>query len=295
MYKSLLTGQATTVKNSLLSKKYWPGVFLLAFLFVTNLKAEQIRIGIIDTGFCPTKLNYDKGKINIHPLFDATYSVSMNCDKLDKKQRRFHGHWVLETFLEKAPKDMIIEIWPVIIFDFQAVQKKPYWIAVQKKPYWINALKFLESKRIDVVLSAAGLPLTKEVPVDLKLIYSKFFVSSGRAGGPIKMDTKLFPHELAPQDSLYLIGSFYPPLNKDDYIYDDKLLYQDKIDYYFTQGPIGEDFVGTSRSVAIGLARAIELCPKEFHSQKNSELRSCLSKQKLILKMAYSGKLVPSL
>lgn len=210
----------------------------------------------------------------------------MNCEKLNKKQRRFHGHWVLETFLNLAPKEMMIEIWPVILFDFQAVQKAPYWV---------SALKFLEKKRPDVILSAAGLPLNKGIPSELKLIYSKFFVSSGRAGGPIKADTKLFPHELAPHPSLYLIGSYYPPLNKEDYIFDDKLLYQKHIDYYFSQGPIGEEFVGTSRSVAVGLARALEVCPSEFHLKNDSKLRECLKKHRVRLTMSYSKKIIPTL
>ena len=139
-----------------------------------------------------------------------------------------------------------------------------------------------------------GLPVTKKVPSELKLIDSFFFVASGRSGGPIKSDTLLFPHELAPHPSLFLIGSFYPPLNKDDYLFDDKLLYLKQIDYSFSQGPMGEDFVGTSRSVATGLAKAVSLCPNEFH-QKPDILRKCLDSKKLTLKAAFSKKTILTL
>lgn len=282
MFKNLQIGQ-TTIVNKILNVFLRPEVYLLAFFISLSIHAStQVRIGVVDTGFCPNLLKKINKNVTIHPVFDATYSVRMNCKKIDQKHRRFHGQWVLQTFLENLPNDVQIDLWPVIIFDFEANQKSQYWV---------NALAYLEKKRPDVILSAAGLPIQKTVPDQLKLINSNFFIASGRSGGPIKDTTKLFPHELAPHEQIFMIGSYYPPLNKDDFVFDDKLLYQEKIDYYFSQGPMGDQFVGTSRSVAEALGRSITICGEFFH-QKSELLRKCLEQKQRLIKTAYTNKIL---
>lgn len=285
MLKNQQIGQITIVNLFVANflKLTRPGLIILAFFFCFNSFASQIRIGIVDTGFCPDLLNNKHKNVTIYPEYDATYSVKTDCKKLNSKHRRYHGQWVLQTLLDSIDKEVVIDIWPVIIFDFEANQKEQYWI---------SALSYLEKKRPDIILSAAGLPHQK-LSSKLKLIDAKYFLASGRIGGPIKPKTKLFPHELAPQENIYIIGSYFPPLNKDDYVYDDKLLYIDKINYFFSQGPIGAEFVGTSRSVAEALGRAINLCGDKMN-KNDVELKLCLKEHQKIIKTGFTNKEMPT-
>lgn len=251
--------QSTDHSLSKLHKKLISKILILLVLFIgpafilkTQLLHAEIKIAIVDTGFCPERIS---SKFKIESSLDLTKSVKFNCDKMDTTQARFHGQLVLEEFLKFYDnKKNKLHLYPLIVYDNSGEQKKEYWLA---------AIDWIKKNKIDVVLSASGLITEEKIMKDLP---SLWFVPSGRVSPKIKEHTGLFPQNLAPKENLFLVGDYHDGKTK---LYDQSLLYQDKIDYYF---PSGEGiFNGTSRAVSEALARALNLCPIK-------DMRSCLSK-----------------
>lgn len=246
------------LNNQLIKKLLKPALILGPVLF--SLPAfSSTSIAIIDTGFCPVK----SSNVIIHTVVDLTETVKLNCQKIDLKSPRFHGQHVLEEFLKFGDfKKKSLEVFPLIVFDAKGDQKKEYWL---------KAIRWVSEHKIDVILTAAGFITTadelKSLPEKLSGIW---FVPSGRIGPGIKDSTILFPQALAPKDNLLLIGDYY---DGKVVLFDQGLLYKDKIDFYFPSGK--GDFVGTSRAVAEAAARALKLCST---SQKILHMRSCLEK-----------------
>ena len=248
------------LKTSLFYKLALFGPVLFFFCFGTTSLAS-IKIALIDTGFCPNQIKNSLVKIN--DVIDLADGTKLDCTgkSFDKTNPRFHGHLVLEEFLKfyqpkiKNGEDVIL--YPIIVFDQHGDQKKEYW----KK-----AINWVSQNQIIFVITAAGFLSDDKLVKDLPGIW---FVPSGRITPQIKFSQKLFPQNLAPLENLFIIGDFYdgkPPL------YDQGLLYQDKIDYYFPSNMNG--FKGTSRAVAEASAKAISLC-----EAKN--LRECLKKRRV--------------
>ncbi|MGZ3857128.1 MAG: hypothetical protein ACXVKO_12795, partial [Bacteriovorax sp.] len=234
-------------KFNLLLALFGPVFFLLA----KPLYAE-VKIALIDTGFCPEKI---QDNIKIEPTIDFTKSVKLDCFKSDTHLPRFHGQLVLEEFLKFLDfKKIKVHLYPLMIFDIRGDQKKEYWI---------EAIDWVKKNKIDFVLTASGLITNEKIENVLPAIW---FVPSGRASPGIADKSALFPQNLAPQENLFLIGDYY---DGKQVLYDQALLYKDKIDYYFPSGLKG--FKGTSRAVAEAAARALNLCPI-------SSMRACLKK-----------------
>lgn len=233
-------------------------VLFSSALFTAQVSPPKVRIALIDTGFCPVK-----SRAVIHPVTDLTESVSFKevCKKPDLKSPRLHGQHVMLEFLKHADlKKTRIEIFPLVVFDKNGNQKKEYW---QK------ALRWVKDHQMDVVVTAAGFLTGSAEQKELAgtELPALWFVPSGRIGPGIKESTVLFPQSLAPKENLFLIGAYY---DGKMVIYDQGLLYKDKIDYFFPSG--AGSFTGTSRAVAEAAARALKLCSV-------SEMRSCLQKQ----------------
>ena len=231
--------------------------FIFVIVLIQNpIKAsEVINIAFIDTGFCPDIIH--KPRVKIEKVLDLTASVRLDCSKImsNKNSPRFHGQLVLEEFLKFFDnKKSGAHIFPLIVFN-QSGDQLP--------EYWLKAIDWIKKNKIDVVVTASGLITTNKIISELP---SLWFVPSGRITPSIKKESGLFPQNLAPQKNMIVIGDFY---DGQQVLYDQGLLFQDKIDYYFPAGKGG--FVGTSRAVAEGSARAINLCPI-------SNMKVCLKK-----------------
>ena len=121
-----------------------------------------------------------------------------------------------------------------------------------------------------MVLTASGFISSEKVVSDLPAIW---FVPSGRTERSITTKTVLFPQSLAPTPNLFVIGDYY---DGEQVIYDQALLYQDQIDYYFPSGNKG--FTGTSRAVAEAMGKALQNCFIEKDILAAHSLRLCLLK-----------------
>lgn len=231
-------------------------LFIMALVFLIPVLAfAEINLAIIDTGFCPSKEK--KRNIVIDSVLDITNSVKLDCQKFDLNSLRYHGQNVLNEFLKfYNSKNQAIHIYPLIVFDKNGEQKKEYWL---------SAIKWIEKNKIDIVLTASGFINQEKIEMALPAIW---FIPSGRITPQIKKETQLFPQNLAPLDNLFLIGDYY---DGRQVLYDQGLLYQDKIDYYFPNG--SGHFSGTSRAVAEACARALNLCPVK-------NMRPCLLRNK---------------
>lgn len=251
-------------------------IFLISSC-LSNSQNQGLKLAIFDTGFCLDKLKSIPANVTIHPVEDLTGTAAYACENLNPRERRYHGQMVLAHFLNTLKNNRKIDVYPLVIFDGAGKQELRYW----KK-----ALMRAKAHGANIFLAAAGHPLTVH---DLKRaegfpeIDAISFVSSGRTGPYIKAGQQLYPQILSPKDNLFIIGSYYPPLMQDDLIYDENLLYQDRIDYYFSGGKGDAILRGSSRAVATALARALNLCEKYFPN-RIKELRHCLrSRQRKLM------------
>ena len=241
-------------------KNKWPILLGSAFILSTPSLFAQTKIAFIDTGFCPNLLG--KVNIKIEKPRDLTNSIDINCNPktVNLIDSRYHGQMVLLEFLKffkpKNPSDFVFI--PLIIFDKNGNQSKEYWI---------KAIKWVEDNNVDLVVTASGFATKEKIVSNLP---ATWFVSSGRVGAGITPESSLFPQLLAPQKNLFIIGDYY---DGRVVLYDQGLIYQDKIDYSFPSGLKG--FKGTSRSVAEAAARALLICePKK--------MRECLKSREKI-------------
>ncbi len=233
---------------------FWGPLFFLSLFFTSCNAYCEIKLALIDTGFCPGKIAAKK-KITIENMIDLTSSVKIDCQKYDSRDGRFHGQLVLEEFLKfYNPKNEILHIYPLIIFNSAGEQKIDYWL---------KSIDWVKKEKIDIVLTAAGFMGTEKISNSLPAIW---FVPSGRITPKVLGIGSLFPQSLAPLKNLFLIGDFY---DGRQVLYDQGLLYKEFIDYYFPSG--AGHFTGTSRAVAEACAKAISLCPIKT-------MRECLLK-----------------
>jgi hypothetical protein len=243
---------------------------VLALVFSFSLQAK-LKIAIIDTGFCQSKFIVNSKNITILNSIDMTETNSMNCDKVTShdlsSQKRYHGQKVVNELLKYVPPTISFTLFPLVVFDNTGTQSEKGWL---------KAIEFIKKEKIDVVVSAAGFIKKNAMTTELPGIW---FVASGRIERLIDTKTILFPHLLAPLNNLFLIGDYF---NDAQIIYDQSLLYADKIDYHFPSGK--GHFTGTSRSVAEAVGKALLLCYQEKDIVPIQTLRTCLLKNEIILK-----------
>lgn len=225
----------------------------------------------MDTGFCPQFISHQSKNQVIHPYVDMAGDNVYDCSKLTKKELeaggRFHGQYVLNEFLEHLPKEIAVSIYPLVIYDKNGRQTKTAWM---------NSLKWIEKEKIDFVLTASGFINGGKLVSKLPAIW---FVPSGRAERSVTQKTTLFPQNLAPTKNLFVIGDYF---DENQIIYDQGLLYQEHIDYYFVSGK--KKFSGTSRAVAEAMGKALMLCFNDKEKISVNSLRLCLSnKQKSLV------------
>jgi hypothetical protein len=263
-----------TVHSQLINKILRPllyGAVFLSFLVTSNPIHANIKIAIVDTGFCSQQAVKKSKNHIIRPVRDMTGPLSYDCKKISQKDlktaERFHGQHVLNEFLSFLPNKMKITIYPMVVYDKNGNQTANAW----KK-----AIELIEKEKMDMVLTASGFITDKKVIKELPAIW---FIPSGRTERSITTKTVLFPQSLAPAPNIFVIGDYF---DGEQIIYDQALMYQDQIDYYFPAGTRG--FSGTSRAVAEAMAKALQKCFIEKDIIAAHSLRLCLLKSTKTLK-----------
>ncbi len=248
-----------------------PVFFFLACLFSLSTEAN-IKIAILDTGFCPEEIKVPSS-IEIKPPTDGLGKVVLRCAdytiQQKKSSRRFHGQWVLEQFLASYQGKASLTIHPFIVFNERGEQTPEAWL---------KTIAEIKKQDHDIVIVAAGLPtptaLTKSLP-------GVWLVASGRAEGKMTKDISLFPQMLAPRENLILIGSYMEGRAGQSDLFDQNLLYVDKIDFFKPAG--SGHFQGTSYAVARAAGEALTKCtPKKLKACLNS--RSVKKRDSLLKK-----------
>lgn len=252
-------------------------VFLAFFIQITH--ASPLKIAILDTGFCPELLKLKKN-VTINPPIDLTSSVHLDCQKYSTKNRRFHGHWVLEQFLRELKLEKKIQVTPLIIFDQNGSQRLEYWKRA-----------FNKQSEFHLIISAAGITQNKRSKMTSE-IKRPIIVAGATLGRGIKESTILWPQSEFKNPLVTAIGSYLPKdqtLGKrEDYT----LLRKNEMSYFFSAGRDSDYFRGSSRAVATASARAINICFNELLDLKN--LKSCLKRKSFKIKLDESAKSLPS-
>jgi hypothetical protein len=236
--------------------------------------APVLKLGVVDTGFCPEKTKLPPG-VKIHPAFDATGSPDAGenfCD-LPNEHPRLHGQKLLEVFLENFAGQKTVEIYPIIVFDR---------FGRQEISFWENAHRKALALKLDALLTASGFPHLKK-PGKYPVWKLPTFAPAGRTGGPITAETLLFPQILAPQKNLILIGNYRFDEFEGGFLIDEKSLFRKRIDYFQTGFSGSATFTGDSRAVAVATGRALALCPAD-------NLRSCLKRNRKPLAAKNAGR-----
>lgn len=252
--------------QALITNQFKVGVVLLLLPFCSF--ARPISITIFDTAFCISHLENIPKNVSIHKVFDATNSNNVICKDLKIKNRRFHGYFVLRELIShlKEVKNKI-EIYPIIIFDKDGSQSNSSWK---------SALEWAKSKKIDVLLTAIGLPVKNSPNYSLLPIN---FIASGQKGIGVSIKTKIFPQEVATKVNSIIVGNYLKNELADDLFVNPDLLYKNKISYYFHSEK------GSSFAVATALGRALKLC--SGYLSRSVNYIACLRKHEKILYSNY--------
>ena len=265
MQKQLFTVHFISIKTSYMKRPLLYGAAFLLIYLISNPAFSALKIAVVDTGFCSQKIKTTSKHQSVKTALDMTGTNTFDCKKVSVSElsssARFHGQNVLNEFLSYLPKTIAVTIYPLVVFDLKGHQTALAW----KK-----AIEYIEKEKIDMVLTAAGF-ISKDVLV--KNLPSIWFAPSGRTERFITTKTVLFPQSLAPAINLFIIGSYF---DEGQIIYDQSLIYQEQIDYYFPSG--NKDFRGTSRAVAHAMARALQNCFEEKAALEAHSLRLCLIK-----------------
>ncbi|MGZ3774472.1 MAG: hypothetical protein ACXVCY_15590 [Pseudobdellovibrionaceae bacterium] len=115
---------------------------------------KNIKIAILDSGFCNDLLeNPASVQIN-QPWFAVSSKFDLECNSSNLKKPRFHGHKVLATLLEEwqqtqdKASTVTLSISPIIMLDKNGQQSLKTWR---------RALQKIRKEKYDIVLSSIGL------------------------------------------------------------------------------------------------------------------------------------------
>lgn len=184
-----------------------PGIITLLCLVNLTVFAHEIKLGIIDTGFCSLD------------AFDATKSNVSKCDTSNPKNFRNHGEWIISNIVKEK-----VKIFPVIVFNKDGKTKDIYWR---------NALEYLYKKNVDIVLMASALPFASKKESSLRLKEETLhLISSGQKNRFINEKTKLWPQHIAPQKNLILVGTYLTDGEDETPLDNPQLLYKEKTNFF---------------------------------------------------------------
>lgn len=182
--------------------------------------------------------------------------MTLNCQK-NIPQGRLHGQKVISTIIShlKLKGDQKIKIQPYIIFDKNRSQSLEYW----RKAFTTELVA-----KLDLLVFAAGYPTNDIVKIEIpknKMI----LLSQGRFGRGIEKNQQLWPQrEYQKYQNIIIIGGHYPKSKYHKGSPDKKSLYLKEAHYYFPNVGHDRSFMGSSYSVAMAAARAINICSKEL-------------------------------
>lgn len=214
---------------------------------------SNIKVAIIDTGFCK---DHDLAPIfNSITNFDATGVVGvLNCEKNFYQLPRFHGENVLSVIANNIKIENKIDLYLISVFD-----KK----GNQDLKYWKNAIQYVIGNKIDLVVSAVGIPLKGNINIPQIPLNSGWIISAARISPGIKKNDSIFPQMSANGKNVILVGD-YLDQNKKDYALLNtdliKVYEKDSLDLMNNKN----HFSGTSFSVAYFFSKYMNKCANNF-------------------------------
>ncbi len=250
-----------------------PGISL-ALLLSASPSAASVSVAVLDTGFCPEKLA-GSAKVTVRKAQDLTGTVKDDACKLPRDHGRVHGQKILEAFLAAYEGKESLVIHPYVVFDQRGAQTLAYWE---------TALERAEAEKVDVILTASGLPHEKKLP-RYPALRTLTFAPSGVVERTITASTVLFPQVLAPDEKLVLIGGYRPADAHNGPRFVEDLLYRDQVSYY--QPVDGKEVKGTSYAVAVALGKALSLC-------EVNGLKACLKTKSKVLSNKETKHQIPT-
>lgn len=256
-------------------KGSFSGVLFFVILSLSSPCNADLSLAILDTGFCPNLIKLPKN-ITLMPVEDVTQSAKYKCLSRDQlSSRQFHGQWVLEELLHGLDISKTkLTITPMVIFDKNGRQKLSYW---QK------AIALAHSKKVDLVVVAAGLPLKREDTKALEKAakmntHDLLILAAGaRVSKGVSKTDLLFPQDLLSKSNLVLFGSYHKALDASGpaslHFKDTSLIRPKNIDYFVPYN-FKPRLFGELKGTSLSLAKGAHLFLKTCHSQP--KLKDCL-------------------
>lgn len=230
-----------------------------AFFFSINLKANEIKIALLDTGFCPSQF-IQSNNIKINPVIDLSEKHEpYDCKLEDLKQGRFHGQNVLNLLVDSISNQKLA-ITPFIVFNHKAQSRGIYFESFMKN----------HEKKFDIVLSAVG-TLEKIKHVNFKAIW---FMAAPRVSPFIKPTDQIFPQAFYRNKKYFLVGTYDSKKQIDPmYLYKKHIVFsvEELEGEALNQAPI----ISSSRAVGVILNKAIKIC-----GDKIDNFSACLQSKK---------------
>ena len=242
----------------------------LNFFISSNLKAAEINLAIIDTGFCKIHHHLHKAIIEVS-FFDAGTGVpALVCPDDYLKLPRFHGENVLNIFQKNVSEKNNYKLHLITVFDKNGLQNIEFWK---------SALKYIHEHKIDFVISAVGLPTKDTTNTDLSGIW---FMSAPRVGPGIKKTDIVFPQNNFLLENVFLVGTYFKNNMRDSELLYEKHIALYALDLKDTENP---HFFGTSRAVGLIASKILNICSM---TQIN-EFKKCVNlSKKLVFEDIYS-------
>lgn len=217
---------------------------------------KNIRVAILDSGFCPGLLQNAKG-IQVNPAWFAVKTAfDLKCRADALNSRRFHGHKVLQLLLDDwsliQRSAVTLSIDPIIMLDEAGYQSLETWK---------RALTKIDEEKYDIVLSSVGFAFRSTSEFEkskLSLPHGPvYFFAAGEKTGKLA-NAELFPQITAvyqkpvENKKIHLIGLHY--FDGKNWIQQARTFYLDSVTDWTTDDPRPE-FMGTSFAVPRTLIR----------------------------------------
>jgi len=230
-----------------------------AFFFSVNLKANEIKIAILDTGYCPSQF-IQSHNVKINSVIDLSEKFEpYDCKPEELKKGRFHGQNVL-NFLIDSISNQKVSITPFIVFNHKAQTRGTYFESFLKN----------HEKNFDIVLSAVG-TLDKINYVNFR---ANWFMAAPRVSPFIKLTDQVYPQAFHRNKKYFLVGTYDSKKKFDPmYLYKKHIVFsvEELEGEALNQAPI----ISSSRAVGIILNRAIKIC-----GDKIDNFSACLQSKK---------------
>lgn len=232
--------------------------FLLLIFLGCSAQDSSTKILFLDTDICAKVLK------KIYPQHNFVrvpgtkgYLIDAECDHPDRRHRKFHGHFVLDTFLKNLPPKASFEIHHGNVFTDRGVGIKEAWE---------KAVDYENKHSFRFVMGASG--YIGQLPKNAKFEAPSFFSVPTR-GRKITRRTWVWPQAEA-WDNLFLIGMEYISLTGGKPIYlPDQVTFQKPI-YLQEMDPRDREVRGTSHALALFMAKFWQICGTQ-------NLKNCLN------------------